>query len=128
MGHRMIGRLAGALVAVTLLALALPVPLPAQAPRKVTFVFPTPVMDLRYSPASVGIELGFFKEEGIEPAFQTLAGSAAAIQAVMAGQVDALALWDTQYAGIENLGTKFRYFVHPPLANLSSGGLFSRDE
>ncbi len=229
MGHRMIGRLAAALVAGALLTLALPVPAPAQAPRKVTFVFPTPVMDLRYSPASVGIELGFFKEEGIEPTFQTLAGSAAAIQAVMAGQadlgtstnepaitsrqrdipvryfyewytkiiyrlgvpeasairtvadlrgknigiqshasaalpyaravlraaglnpdtdvtflpvgvgaqaatalrggqVDALALWDTQYAGIENLGTKCRYFVHPQLANLSSGGLFSSDE
>jgi NitT/TauT family transport system substrate-binding protein len=196
---------------------------------KVRFAFPTPVMDLRYAPASVGIELGFFKEEGLDPTFQNNPGSGAALQAVMAGQldlgtataepamaarqkgipvryfyewythviyrigvpadgtirsvadlkgkkigvqsfasagvqyvralvrtagldpqadvtllpvgvgaqaatalktgqVDALGLWDTQYAGLENLGLKFRYFTHPTLQNVASGGLFSSDE
>ncbi len=231
MRHALIGRMLATLVAGALVAGA--VPMSAHAAdkplRKVTFVFPTPVMDLRYVPASVGMELGFFRDEGIEPTFQNLPGSSAAIQAVMAGQadlgtstnepaitsrqknipvryfyewytkviyrvgvldtspirsvadlrgkklgiqsfasaalpytkamlraaglnpdsdvtflpvgvgaqaaaalrggqVDALALWDTQYAGIENLGVKFRYFAHPDLANLSSGGLFSSDE
>ncbi len=196
--------------------------------EKVRFAFPTPVMDLRYSPASVGIELGFFKEEGLDPTFQNNPGSGAALQAVMAGaldlgtataepamvarqkgipvryfyewytkviyrigvpedspiksvadlkgkkigvqsfasagvqytralvrtagldpqaditllpvgvgaqaatalktgQVDALGLWDTQYAGLENLGLKLRYFTHPTLQNVASGGLFSSD-
>lgn len=204
-------------------------PAAAQELRKVTFVFPVPTMQVRYAPASVAVELGYFREEGLEPNFVNLAGSSPTIQMILAGhadiatatnefaiaarqkklpvryffewytknlyrvgvpessaiktvadlrgkkigvlnfasagvnytkalmrshglnpetdvtflptgigmqaatalrggQVDGLAVWDTEYAGLENVGMRFRYLVHPKLANLPNGGLFSTDE
>ncbi len=43
-------------------------------------------------------------------------------------RVDALALWDTEYAAMELLGLKFRFFGHPKLQNLTGGGLLARDD
>ena len=51
-----------------------------------------------------------------------------AATAVRQKRVDALVLWDTEYAGMELLGLQFRFFGHPQLQNLTGGGLVARDD
>jgi NitT/TauT family transport system substrate-binding protein len=41
--------------------------------------------------------------------------------------VDALAMWDTMFATLENMGVRVRHFSHPRLQSLSSGGLYASE-
>ena len=69
------------------------------------------------------------RSAGLDPAGDvTLIAVGIAAQAAAALQqkrVDALALWDTEYAAMELQGLKFRFFGHPGLQNLPGGGLLS---
>lgn len=53
---------------------------------------------------------------------------AAALQALQSGQVDALSLWDTEYAAMEAKGTELRYFTIPDVEKLFSTSYFSTRE
>jgi len=53
---------------------------------------------------------------------------AAALQALTTGQVDALSLWDTEYAAFEAQGTELRYFTTDEVASLFSTTYFASDE
>lgn len=59
--------------------------------------------------------------------FQNLAvgTGAGALQALQSGQVDALSLWDTEYAAMEAKGVKLRYFTIPDVEKLFSTTYFS---
>ncbi|KZE89886.1 ABC transporter substrate-binding protein [Microbacterium sp. TNHR37B] len=50
---------------------------------------------------------------------------AAALQALKGGQVDALSLWDTEYAAFEAQGTALRYFTTDEVASLFSTTYFT---
>ena len=50
---------------------------------------------------------------------------AAALQALQAGEVDALSLWDTEYAAMEATGTPLRTFTTPEVESLFSTTYFS---
>ena len=50
---------------------------------------------------------------------------AAALQALEAGHVDALALWDTEYAAMEKSGAELDYFTTPEISSLFSVNYFT---
>ena len=82
--------------------------------------------------AAVPYAKAVIRAGGLDPANDiTLVAVGAGPQAATAvrqKRVDALVLWDTEYAGMELLGLKFRSFGHAQLQNLSGGGLLARDE
>ncbi|MDR6167889.1 NitT/TauT family transport system substrate-binding protein [Microbacterium paludicola] len=53
---------------------------------------------------------------------------AAALQALTTGQVDALSLWDTEYAAFEAQGTPLRYFTTEEAASLFSTTYFTSSD
>jgi NitT/TauT family transport system substrate-binding protein len=82
--------------------------------------------------AAVPYAKAVVRSAGLDPAGDvTLIAVGIAAQAAAALQqkrVDALALWDTEYAAMEFLGLKFRFFGHPKVQHLSGGGLLARDD
>jgi len=82
--------------------------------------------------AAVPYAKAVVRAAGLDPAGDvTLIAVGIAAQAAAALQqkrVDALALWDTEYATMELLGLNFRFFGHPRLQNLPGGGLLARDD
>lgn len=72
---------------------------------------------------------GILNSAGLKPDadFQNLAvgTGAAALQALKSGNVDALSLWDTEYAAFEANGNKLRYFTIPEVESLFSTTFFS---
>jgi NitT/TauT family transport system substrate-binding protein len=82
--------------------------------------------------AAVPYAKAVVRSAGLDPAGDvTLIAVGIAAQAATALQqkrVDALALWDTEYAAMELLGFKFRFFGHPRLQDLPGGGLLARDD
>jgi NitT/TauT family transport system substrate-binding protein len=82
--------------------------------------------------AAVPYAKAVVRSAGLDPASDVnliavgIAAQAAA--AIQQKRVDALALWDTEYASMELLGLKFRFFNHPGLQNLPGGGLLARDD
>jgi NitT/TauT family transport system substrate-binding protein len=53
---------------------------------------------------------------------------AQALAALSAGRVDALALWDAEYANYEALGIKLSYLFHPTLGSVGSGGFYASQQ
>ena len=51
---------------------------------------------------------------------------AAALHALQTGQVRALSLWDTEYAGFESSGAKLRYFTTDQVASLFGNTFFTK--
>lgn len=82
--------------------------------------------------AAVPYAKAVVRSAGLDPASDvTLIAVGIAAQAATVLQqkrVDALALWDTEYAAMELLGLKFRFFGHPKLQSLTGGGLLARDD
>ncbi|WP_285025236.1 ABC transporter substrate-binding protein [Plantibacter sp. ME-Dv--P-122b] len=72
---------------------------------------------------------GILHTEGLEADtdFSNLAvgTGAAARQALENGQVDALSLWDTEYAAMEATGVELRYFTTPEVESLFSTSYFT---
>jgi len=72
---------------------------------------------------------GILHTEGLEADtdFSNLAvgTGAAARQALESGQVDALSLWDTEYAAMEATGVELRYFTTPEVESLFSTSYFA---
>ncbi|ACZ38932.1 ABC transporter substrate-binding protein [Sphaerobacter thermophilus] len=71
------------------------------------------------------------KEAGLDPEDATVVAigeSGQAAAAVQKGEVDALSLWDAQYAILENQGIALRYLDTPSLTKLPSNSLLARDE
>jgi NitT/TauT family transport system substrate-binding protein len=65
------------------------------------------------------------KSQGLDPSAVKLVpigGGPQQISAVKDGQVDALAMWDTQYQIIENAGVKLKPLAAPGTENLFGGG------
>jgi len=50
-----------------------------------------------------------------------------AAAALRSGQVQALSLWDSAYAGLERGGLKFDYIAHPTLKSVGNNGYFVRE-
>ncbi|HXH34888.1 MAG TPA: ABC transporter substrate-binding protein [Plantibacter sp.] len=75
---------------------------------------------------------GILHTEGLEADadFSNLAvgTGAAARQALETGQVDALSLWDTEYAAMEATGVELRYFTTPEVESLFSTSYFTTRE
>lgn len=75
---------------------------------------------------------GILAKAGLQPErdFTHLATGtgAQALQALQQDQVDALSLWDTEYAAMEAKGTKLRTFTHPEVEKLFSTTYFSTPE
>lgn len=75
---------------------------------------------------------GILHTEGLEADtdFSNLAvgTGAAARQALESGQVDALSLWDTEYAAMEATGVELRYFTTPEVESLFSTSYFTTRE
>jgi NitT/TauT family transport system substrate-binding protein len=70
------------------------------------------------------------KAAGISPdqvSFLPVGIGQQAATALKGGQVDALALWDTPFAALENSGMKFRYFHHPVLQSVGNVGFFASE-
>lgn len=72
---------------------------------------------------------GILASAGLEPDVDythlAVGTGAAALQALKTGQVDALSLWDTEYAAFEAQGTPLRYFTTDEVASLFSTTYFS---
>lgn len=72
---------------------------------------------------------GILASAGLEPDVDythlAVGTGAAALQALKTGQVDALSLWDTEYAAFEAQGTPLRYFTTEEVASLFSTTYFS---
>ncbi|MGO3885645.1 MAG: ABC transporter substrate-binding protein, partial [Mycetocola sp.] len=100
----------------------------------------TDVSDLagaRIGQASLGVSNlllsnGILAEAGLEEDvdFSNLAvgTGAAALQALETDQVQALSLWDTEYAAFEEQGTALRYFTTPEVESLFSTTYFTSPE
>jgi NitT/TauT family transport system substrate-binding protein len=99
----------------------------------------SPVQDLRaLRGKKIGIrnpgDSGFigakamFKEVGLDPdqdfEWISVGSGAPAGQGLDRGQVDALAIWDGEYARIENLGFKLRYLANTPGMKELFGGAY----
>lgn len=70
---------------------------------------------------------GILSLGGVDPAdvtFVSTGTGAPALQALTSGQVDALSLWDTEYAAIEAAGHPLRYFLDPGVEDLFSTTFF----
>lgn len=70
------------------------------------------------------------KAAGISPdevSFLPVGVGQQAASALKSGKVDALALWDTPFAGLENSGLRFRYLRHPVLSSVGNVGFFASD-
>ncbi len=52
---------------------------------------------------------------------------AQALAALTSGQVDALALWDSEYANYAAIGHELRYIQHPVLGRIGNGGFYASD-
>lgn len=68
---------------------------------------------------------------GVAPenvSFVATGTGAGALQALTAGQVDALSLWDTEYAAIEAAGHPLRFFLDPGIEPLFSTTFFTTPE
>jgi len=82
--------------------------------------------------AAVPYAKALVRSAGLDPAnditLVAVGVGAQAATAVRQKRVDALVLWDTEYAGMELLGLQFRSFGHPQLQNLTGGGLLGRDD
>jgi ABC-type nitrate/sulfonate/bicarbonate transport systems, periplasmic components len=74
---------------------------------------------------------GILASAGLEPDVDythlAVGTGAAALQALKTGQVDALSLWDTEYAAFESQGTPLRYFTTDEVASLFSTTYFASD-
>jgi len=72
---------------------------------------------------------GILASAGLEPDVDythlAVGTGAAALQALTSGQVDALSLWDTEYAAFEAQGTPLRYFTTDEVASLFSTTYFT---
>jgi NitT/TauT family transport system substrate-binding protein len=72
---------------------------------------------------------GILSSAGLKPEtdFKNLAvgTGAAALQALKSGSVDALSLWDTEYAAFEASGNELKYFTIPDVETLFSTTYFS---
>jgi NitT/TauT family transport system substrate-binding protein len=51
-----------------------------------------------------------------------------AVAALRGGQVQALSLWTSAYAGLLRTGMEFRYLYHPIVGEIGSGGFFVTDK
>jgi NitT/TauT family transport system substrate-binding protein len=52
---------------------------------------------------------------------------AQALTALTSGRVDALALWDSEYANYAAIGHELRYIMHPVLGKIGNGGFYASD-
>lgn len=52
---------------------------------------------------------------------------AQALTALTSGRVDALALWDSEYANYAAVGHELRYITHPVLGGIGNGGFYASD-
>jgi NitT/TauT family transport system substrate-binding protein len=81
--------------------------------------------------AAIPIARAILRSAKVDPkgvAFVPVGVAGQAAGALRAGQVDALALWDAPYAGLESLGLKFNYFREPELLDVGNSGLFTSDQ
>ncbi|GLJ62460.1 exported protein [Microbacterium barkeri] len=69
--------------------------------------------------SSVGLE------EDVDFTNVAVGTGAAALQALETGQVDALSLWDTEYAAFEQTGAELTYFTTPEVESLFSTTYFT---
>ncbi|WP_159620352.1 ABC transporter substrate-binding protein [Ruania rhizosphaerae] len=70
--------------------------------------------------------IGFVEDEDFSNV--AVGVGAAALQALETDQVQALSLWDTEYAAFEENGTELRYFTTPEVASLFSTTYFTSPE
>src|SRR5690606_19384600 len=79
---------------------------------------------------SLIIARSMLRRAGVEPApsvFRPVGVGDAALQALRSGQVQALALWDGGFAGLERAGVELRYLHHPDIGSFGNSGLFMSD-
>lgn len=79
-------RILRSILMVTAIAAALAGLSAARAADKIIFAFPT-VINSGIAPMAFAIELGFFKDEGVDPEIVTLQGSGTIIPQLMAGEI-----------------------------------------
>jgi NitT/TauT family transport system substrate-binding protein len=68
---------------------------------------------------------------GIDPKtlqFLPVGVGAQALAALSSGRVDALCLWDAEYANYEAIGQKLTYLPHPKLGQVGNGGFYASDK
>lgn len=72
------------------------------------------------------------KDAGIDPdlgvSYLAIGNGAQALTAVESGEVEALSLFDAEYAGLENGGIELRMLDTPKLNALTSGGLVAKND
>jgi NitT/TauT family transport system substrate-binding protein len=62
-----------------------------------------------------------------DDAFLPVGVGDSALAALRSGQIQALSLWDSAYASMLRTGVKFRYILHPTMADFGSGMFFASD-
>ena len=70
------------------------------------------------------------RSAGLKPdavSFFPVGLGAQALAALSSGQVDALALWDSEYANYAAIGQELRYIQHPVLGSIGNGGFYASD-
>ncbi len=70
------------------------------------------------------------RSAGLKPdavSFFPVGLGAQALAALSSGQVDALALWDSEYANYAAIGHELRYIQHPVLGSIGNGGFYASD-
>lgn len=81
--------------------------------------------------ATVIVGKSMLRSAGLEPvdsAFLPVGIGDSALAALRGNQVQAVALWDAAFAGLERSGAKFRYLYHPEIADFGNGGYFASDK
>lgn len=79
---------------------------------------------------SLIIARSMLRRAGVEPdpsVFRPVGVGDAALQALRSEQVQALALWDGGFAGLERAGVELRYLHHPDIGSFGNSGLFMSD-
>lgn len=80
--------------------------------------------------ATVIVGKSMLRGAGVEPTdsmFLPVGIGDSAMAALRGGQVQAVALWDAAFAGLERSGAKFRYLYHPEISSFGNGGYFASD-